>query len=236
VYPRQKEHVMTQTRSILAALVLLAPLAARAANVPVTYTVDEKQLKAAVAGTTLTFILYNDAACTSQVYSGGVLIENVTILARLKQFTPKNSPKRPKTVALEHTLVGVTSVANLYLQVTGTGVVPVGGACQAQGVLVAVASCSDGVQDQGETDVDCGGLTSCPRCAVGENCSAGSDCQTSSCMGGQCVAASCTDTIKNGNETGIDCGGGTCPTCGPGQGCLAGSDCTSNICNMGMCN
>jgi hypothetical protein len=46
------------------------------------------------------------------------------------------------------------------------------------------ATCNDGIQNQGETGVDCGGP--CPACP------------------------SCTDGIKNQGETGIDCGG-PCP-------------------------
>ncbi|MBK9734066.1 MAG: Ig-like domain-containing protein [Saprospiraceae bacterium] len=43
-------------------------------------------------------------------------------------------------------------------------------------------SCTDGIQNQGETGIDCGG----PNCAA---------------------CNSCNDGIQNGNETGIDCGG-----------------------------
>jgi hypothetical protein len=49
-------------------------------------------------------------------------------------------------------------------------------------------SCSDGIQNQGETGVDCGGP--CPACPT------------------------CGDGIQNQGETGIDCGG-PCPACPP---------------------
>lgn len=226
---------MKALRLLALAAVIVAPCVARAADVPVTYTCQEKPLKAAIAGTMLTFTLYNDSACTNQVYSTGVLIENVALITKLKQFTPKNDTKLPNTVALQHTLPNVTAVSNLYLAVTGTGVTPVGGACQAQGVLVAVASCTDGAQNQGESDVDCGGATTCPRCPNGDSCVGTSDCTSHVCMGGTCQVPTCSDGVKNGNETGVDCGGGTCLTCGSGQGCLINADCTSNVCNMNTC-
>lgn len=48
-------------------------------------------------------------------------------------------------------------------------------------------TCSDGIQNQGETGVDCGGpCTACPP--------------------------TCSDGIQNGTETGVDCGG-SCPDC-----------------------
>jgi len=49
-------------------------------------------------------------------------------------------------------------------------------------------SCSDGIQNQGETGIDCGGP--CPACPT------------------------CGDGIQNQGETGIDCGG-PCPACPP---------------------
>ncbi len=55
-------------------------------------------------------------------------------------------------------------------------------------VMPAAGTCSDGVFNNGETNIDCGG----PNCA---------GCQT------------CTDGIQNQGETGVDCGG-SCLPCG----------------------
>lgn len=52
-------------------------------------------------------------------------------------------------------------------------------------------TCSDGIQNQGETGIDCGGP--CPACPT------------------------CSDGIQNQGETGVDCGG-PCPACPPGGG------------------
>ena len=46
----------------------------RAADLPVSYLVDETALKAAVAGTALTFELHTDLTCTSPVVARGVPI------------------------------------------------------------------------------------------------------------------------------------------------------------------
>jgi hypothetical protein len=57
-----------------------------------------------------------------------------------------------------------------------------------------VASCNDGIQNQGETGIDCGGP--CPPCPT------------------------CDDCIKNQGETGVDCGG-PCPvTCAARMNCF----------------
>jgi len=56
-------------------------------------------------------------------------------------------------------------------------------------IIASSASCSDGIQNQGETSVDCGGP--CPACPP---------------------SPSCNDGIQNQGETGIDCGG-PCPAC-----------------------
>ncbi len=71
-------------------------------------------------------------------------------------------------------------------------------------------SCSDGIQNGAETDVDCGGsCPECPSCTDGiqNGTETGIDC------GGSCPECpSCTDGIQNGTETGVDCGG-SCPEC-----------------------
>ena len=46
-------------------------------------------------------------------------------------------------------------------------------------------TCSDGVLDGSETDVDCGG-SSCPPCLAGKTCGVNPDCLTSVCSSGTC--------------------------------------------------
>ncbi|MGZ3456797.1 MAG: hypothetical protein ACXVEF_44740, partial [Polyangiales bacterium] len=70
-------------------------------------------------------------------------------------------------------------------------------------------SCTNGLIDGDETDVDCGG--SCGKCDPGRGCASASDCAGGVCSKGLCAAPSCTDGAKNGDETDIDCGG----SCGP---------------------
>lgn len=82
------------------------------------------------------------------------------------------------------------------------------------GPCAACASCNDGIQNQGETGVDCGGpCSACPTCNDGiqNQGETGVDC------GGPCSACpTCNDGIQNGDETGIDCGG-SCAPCGGGS-------------------
>jgi len=99
-------------------------------------------------------------------------------------------------------------------------------------------TCSDGVQNGTETDVDCGG--SCPPCAATKHCVVNADCTSVHCFGyqpGTCV--SCSDGVKDGNETDVDCGGSTCDlmgdTCATGKGCTLGADCVSGYCQAGAC-
>ncbi len=78
------------------------------------------------------------------------------------------------------------------------------------------ATCSDGVQNQGETGVDCGGP--CQACAPTATCSDGMQNQgeTGVDCGGPCQAcaptATCSDGVQNQGETGVDCGG-PCQAC-----------------------
>ena len=74
-------------------------------------------------------------------------------------------------------------------------------------------SCEDGIQNQGETDVDCGG----PNCDPCVSCNDGIWNQNEEDVdcGGVCPPCpSCVDGVQNGNETNIDCGGPDCAPCG----------------------
>jgi hypothetical protein len=70
----------------------------------------------------------------------------------------------------------------------------------------------DGVWNDNETGIDCGGPPICPRCPTGQGCKVGSDCESGVCWAGTCEPPKCTDGIKNGDEDDWDCGG-TCPPC-----------------------
>jgi len=112
------------------------------------------------------------------------------------------------------------------------------GACDpAAKLCVTPGSCSDGVKNQDETGVDCGGVN-CVVCALGGGCLKNSDCQSATCDVGNsnlCVSVStptCADGVQNQNETGVDCGGG-CPACGLGVACQSHSDCLSGVCDLG---
>jgi hypothetical protein len=96
--------------------------------------------------------------------------------------------------------------------------------------------CSDGAQDGGESDIDCGG--SCgAKCAVGQSCLAAVDCASAWCSRytNTCVATHCQDGWLDGDESDIDCGGAACPKCASCHNCAVSLDCTSGSCNGGRC-
>ncbi len=112
-------------------------------------------------------------------------------------------------------------------------------------------SCTDGIKNQGEADIDCGGPCS-TKCANGKTCSTGTDCTSTYCNpNGLCckfklfpkfvyllvsATPSCTDTFKNQGEADVDCGGPCSTKCANGKTCSSGSDCTSSYCNPnGLC-
>jgi hypothetical protein len=100
------------------------------------------------------------------------------------------------------------------------------GTCQA-------ATCGDGVLNQNESAVDCGGP--CTGCANGRPCRAGSDCLSTVCQDSICRAPGCANAVKSGTETDVDCGGGACAACDLGKTCLAARDCKSQVCKNGRC-
>ena len=102
-----------------------------------------------------------------------------------------------------------------------------------RGVAAACPTCSDGVKNGDETDVDCGG--SCGDCQPGKACNQAADCDSGVCTGGVCQAAQCNDGVQNGTESAVDCGGPSCPDCQPGQSCDDGGDCNSGVCSGNVC-
>ncbi|CAF1425505.1 unnamed protein product [Adineta steineri] len=100
----------------------------------------------------------------------------------------------------------------------------------------SVPTCTDGVKNQDETDVDCGGEICSKKCLPQQGCTSSSDCASNNCniITKKClVAPSCTDGVKNQDESDVDCGGAVCASkCLQQQGCTSSSDCASNNCNI----
>jgi hypothetical protein len=118
------------------------------------------------------------------------------------------------------------------MKIIGAALLSVLGGCTVQGA----PTCTDGIRNGNETDVDCGGGT-CRPCDLDRVCRVAADCTTLNCASGVCAAAtsSCTDMILDGTETDIDCGGPSCAPCSDGRLCLVASDCLSQLCSGGRC-
>ncbi len=105
-----------------------------------------------------------------------------------------------------------------------------------QGAACVAPACNDGVKNQGETDIDCGGAACGATCAPTKICVADTDCGGlgASCASGVC--RNCADGVLNGAETALDCGGQCGATCGGGLACNSGADCATSGCTGGLCN
>ncbi|CAF1668157.1 unnamed protein product, partial [Adineta ricciae] len=102
-------------------------------------------------------------------------------------------------------------------------------------VFICLAySCTDGNQNQGESDVDCGGPCS-TKCSISRSCNISADCTNSNCNAAshKCEILSCVDGNKNQNETDIDCGGICGSTCTLNKTCSSSADCANSNCNTG---
>ena len=98
-------------------------------------------------------------------------------------------------------------------------------------------SCSDGIKNQGEADIDCGTVCSNGNlCGIGDQCTGDADCATGNCDSdaGLCAEPSCTNNKQDGDETDVDCGGSLCrqqgKLCGNGDRCEQGGDCQTDYC------
>ncbi|QQR88630.1 MAG: hypothetical protein IPJ88_10250 [Myxococcales bacterium] len=94
--------------------------------------------------------------------------------------------------------------------------------------------CGDGLQNFGESDIDCGG--NCGSCSDGQTCFVNDDCASVICGSSNiCLATWCSDGIVSGDESDVDCGGSSCDACAFGSGCTLSTDCLSGNCNAGTC-
>lgn len=103
-----------------------------------------------------------------------------------------------------------------------------------KGSRCAAPTCGDGVKNQDETAVDCGG--SCAPelgCDVGVACKVNEDCTSEYCKGELCTDH-CVSGVREADETDKDCGG-SCDKCGDDKRCQEGSDCQSLICINNKC-
>ena len=97
------------------------------------------------------------------------------------------------------------------------------------------ATCSDGVKNQGESSIDCGGP--CDKCQNGKSCNTNDECQSDFCYFGTCKAPEvCLDGKLSPGEADIDCGG-ICPSkCLSGKNCDSDKDCEENSkCKSSKC-
>ena len=49
------------------------------------------------------------------------------------------------------------------------------------------STCTDGIRNQDETDIDCGGIRCAKRCSINQTCSNSSDCNNATCVNGICL-------------------------------------------------
>jgi hypothetical protein len=175
-----------------------------------------------------TFVDGIDNDSETDVDCGGAL-ESVGV-------TNPNSDGAPTCAVGKGCLLGLDCVQGVCNATNGAGLgptdCPAGSTCACQ-----AASDGDGVQNDSETDIDCGGgfvkggavnpkSDGAPVCATGEKCVYGTDCAEGVCnanvgappfatvpldcpVGSSCTcqAAASNDKIKNDSETDVDCGG-----------------------------
>lgn len=115
-------------------------------------------------------------------------------------------------------------------------------ACRSGWFVCVQPSCQNGLEDDDESDVDCGG-SSCAACAVGHVCDIAQDCSSGFCSGNyedsvsHCFPESCHDGLRNGEETDVDCGGSSCPKCDRGGRCQIEDDCEARLsCTDSVCS
>ncbi len=137
-------------------------------------------------------------------------------------------PWRATATACQSSVCRVAACAENYLDCDGqySNGCECNGWCSGRSCIEP--TCSDGVKDGRETDTDCGGNTTCPRCQQDQRCRYDSDCQTSYCNGANVCRPICESCGVYG------CCGTYCRTKSMynGEACFKNSDCQSCYCKQ----
>lgn len=104
-----------------------------------------------------------------------------------------------------------TGAAAIVVPETDAPCAPVATVCDQEQPLVTL--CADGVRNQDESDVDCGGSVCASRCPLAASCAGNTDCASSLCDQGVCVAclpyaAACSVAAQC--CSGVPCTSGNC--------------------------
>ena len=128
--------------SAVAVFLSLSLASAGWAATNVSYTVDLKTWKKNVVATTqLNFSLYSDETCTTLLASEPLLAGDTMITYELPKLKPVKQGPRPAKATVIRTVLSASGLAGpLFLEVTGTGIVPVGTSCQVQEPTAAPAA------------------------------------------------------------------------------------------------
>ncbi|MEZ4314092.1 MAG: hypothetical protein R3F14_39230, partial [Polyangiaceae bacterium] len=107
---------------------------------------------------------------------------------------------------------------------------------------ICVPNCDDGILNNGESDIDCGG-PNCGACNNGEACEVSGDCASAFCAGGVCCNTACdTECFSCAAATKVFGPDGTCgpskadEPCGPPSECSGGEQTAQDTCDgAGTC-
>jgi hypothetical protein len=128
---------MTRLVLLFVAFSLAGSAVAHAADVKVSYLVDAKVLKkGAPAGTVLTVTIFADSSCSVPLDSRTMNVESVMLIESLKPLAIKGASPGSPPARIEFEFTGASPQMQTYATVTGTGVMPIGGACQLQPAFV----------------------------------------------------------------------------------------------------
>jgi len=190
-----------------------------------------------VPGVTVVFTVQNgnDSSthrlCTRYSLGDGSYVQHKVIAGglgyqlKLKNGVPVTCPTNTSTTSVSTTTSTSTVTSPSVSTTTSTSTTS---------STTLAGTCFDGIKNQDETDIDCGGNI-CVQCAPGEDCLEPADCTSSVCQSMVCQTPTCSDGVKNGAETDVDCGGGTCSDCTVNKACLSATDCLTGTCQGGFC-
>jgi hypothetical protein len=123
--------------------------------------------------------------------TGAVTVSGDAFAGACAAVGPQSSPNWTGDPVMAQ--VASDAVASVSLVMRRNGRIAVGVDFQ-DDVEPGKPTCTDGVRNGTETDVDCGGGV-CPACGAGKQCQVDADCAAGTCTGGACAASSIATAV-----------------------------------------
>ncbi|CAF1031586.1 unnamed protein product [Adineta ricciae] len=138
------------------------------------------------ATSTTTASITATSTTTASITATSTTTASITATSTTTASTTATSTTTASITATSTTTAPTTATSTTTASITATSTTT---ASTSTSTITTAPSCKDGIKNNGESDVDCGGIQTprCFRCRTNKACTQGSDCGSSRCVSNLCA-------------------------------------------------